>query len=1695
MPRGRRERVEDAEADAPEAAPAMETRRGAREGAPTTTTVHAPDAIQRPASPTTASRRKARVIDELWEVLERAEAGEARVRAYHELAVAVESEENSFEQEAGSEPSTSRWPRAGLKMIEKLPFRNQWRDLVVERAVGDKMYTCTLGEQAGALRVLRAAGLGCRTRTNVNHILPYDDATRDLYWTNLSELAFDGRAYAHSVESRANNERLRGPTPELDARRLKTYSTGAFASLLVTYTMANDAIRNGIMESLLKPLVLLICKGGEGAPAWEVDHRDNVALAQAAADDCESGFEARDVESLHYILMKSRLMCLGGIGDYVECFGEALQNGVLELSLRLVAGPGEKGWPNKLAFCRRHGLPGHLPGDPQLSEALSVVGAFVAHRKFAVSFIEHGGAKLLTDVPCGPMSYFNLTRCMFGIASITTALEKLVSPPSNLARRFVKIALELLDCSNEFARRHAALFLTFAVQFPIVVVAFDAESGLKLVLNTLRTTAHIVSDKDGIRSQMTRDELLMAKETGDHVSLLLRQYMRAHFVQHVKAIEEKVSGRSKKSGANETKMSKSKESRAILQAIDIGHDATEKLFSLVSRHKRIAAIMQTKSWLVIDAFVAQGGPKVMLDLLTLAPGEKTLRECVLGSLSVLKLVTLHPNGRVATATARTTQLGFDEDYSSGYVLIDIIESAAEAVDTEAVVEALKVTCNLVSAPHVLLKAENKSAKERSANAGKLQRSHSVEGKSMPIFDYGRMEETFLVGRKHVEQARGVKGLLNLLFRTSKTLPQPSMNITRALCCRALHGLSRDISIANTLQTLEIARHLSELIRDTGHAQPFSLDHALVDSKSENGTGSAAAIRAAAAEFHRCAVELIATTAGFTNIKAVTPAMASDAAAPPLAKLQRHLIATATKVRYPHEELLQLMHEHLVASGLNTTAASLLDEAGLLRTGRHDAAGGAPNEASPRLKLNFKGKPLRNKIHRRAPRSLMTGAARGLLGKVNEPFTLGIDQGPSCALNRELSGEARAVTDRSREPSTRGIKRKSIGEELRKSFVTPPLTKEETTTTSCVHGYHTPSPAAKEIVRKEYPTPGVLVSDAPRGETGCGVRSRLDSIMTQYLRAQHKQCAAPITACAPFSLLAPHQCPTPIRALKFPTNLTARLRRREWANAPGWFDGARRADRHFVYSRFRPLRTIRAGTEIHNAFTAVSFLHGVSDQIVIGTNSGEIRMYDTNNSDVLEVSGGALAGAVRKIAPTGAGAPQPIFAVTSDASCSIWSLPNPEEAPVILYEDEDAFGCALNSVGSQFVIGSVDGVDIIDMETQVSARRLASKMDGPASLTKKNDDVSFSPNDGLLLWDETLWDLRLPEDVPVRCFDRFSEVAGACFHPNGNEIIIGREVWDVRSSRLLRTVPSFDRAALKFNPTGTVALAHILHPRHRSPRSSLERCHHPYKHSFCTVDVTDYSDICTVDVAHGMMNAAWGVDSDTICATVEYDIADTLESSVRVHEVGRLRPTEDESDVEEDHADVAYEEDRDAGFDLGPLGPPDVRLGRRDGDGDGDGDGDDAPLDVDDARIAHQIATLRQLAGMRDDGDIEWVGRVDDDEYSSEYDSDFIDSDDDDDDEYDDEYDSDFIDSDEDEDEDDDDEDEDEAARGAFRGAGRRHLLQQVAANARALVREEMNRRYATIDRDRDADDDQDRDGSDSGSGSGSGSSEWETDDA
>ena len=130
-------------------------------------------------------------IESAWSGIKSATSGGERTRAYHALARVVEREERRFEDTCGAEASAFRGSRSALALIDSLPVRSEWKTLVVDACVGDRMYSCELGEQAGALRVLRACGLWCRNRNSPTQysILPYDDARRETYCTVLGELA------------------------------------------------------------------------------------------------------------------------------------------------------------------------------------------------------------------------------------------------------------------------------------------------------------------------------------------------------------------------------------------------------------------------------------------------------------------------------------------------------------------------------------------------------------------------------------------------------------------------------------------------------------------------------------------------------------------------------------------------------------------------------------------------------------------------------------------------------------------------------------------------------------------------------------------------------------------------------------------------------------------------------------------------------------------------------------------------------------------------------------------------------------------------------------------------------------------------------------------------------------------------------------------------------------------------------------------------------------------------------------------------------------------------------------------------------------------------------------------------------------------------------------------------------------------
>ncbi len=78
---------------------------------------------------------------------------------------------------------------------------------------------------------------------------------------------------------------------------------------------------------------------------------------------------------------------------------------------------------------------------------------------------------------------------------------------------------------------------------------------------------------------------------------------------------------------------------------------------------------------------------------------------------------------------------------------------------------------------------------------------------------------------------------------------------------------------------------------------------------------------------------------------------------------------------------------------------------------------------------------------------------------------------------------------------------------------------------------------------------------------------------------------------------------------------------------------------------------------------------------------------------------------------------------------------------------------------------------------------------------------FSPTGELLLWGTTLWDPRVP--VAVHTFDQLSEhqAAGSAFHPGGLELILNSEVWDLRTYKLMRSVPCLDATSITFNSGG------------------------------------------------------------------------------------------------------------------------------------------------------------------------------------------------------------------------------------------------------------------------------------------------------
>merc|ERR1712176_764483 len=119
-----------------------------------------------------------------------------------------------------------------------------------------------------------------------------------------------------------------------------------------------------------------------------------------------------------------------------------------------------------------------------------------------------------------------------------------------------------------------------------------------------------------------------------------------------------------------------------------------------------------------------------------------------------------------------------------------------------------------------------------------------------------------------------------------------------LSLQALLGLAQDPSIAQVLSKLQLPNLLSEMLRDPNVNPGYEKTRYL------NGSYSLFA-----QNFRRAALKLIAVLTGADLAETMST---NDATISALQKLEKASIVASTKITYPQRELLQLIHEHLLA---------------------------------------------------------------------------------------------------------------------------------------------------------------------------------------------------------------------------------------------------------------------------------------------------------------------------------------------------------------------------------------------------------------------------------------------------------------------------------------------------------------------------------------------------------------------------------------------------------------------------------------------------------------------------------------------------------------------------------------------------------------------------------------------------------------
>ncbi|KAG8044032.1 hypothetical protein GUJ93_ZPchr0458g22401 [Zizania palustris] len=744
------------------------------------------------------------------------------------------------------------------------------------------------------------------------------------------------------------------------------------------------------------------------------------------------------------------------------------------------------------------------------------------------------------------------------------------------------------------------------------------------------------------------------------------------------------------------------------------------------------------------------------------PTDRYLHDLTQYAFGVLHITTLVPYCRklIVHATLSNNRVGM-------MVLLDAANSFGY-VDPEVICPALNVLVNLVCPPllsvtsHPQLVISNLELPRHLVGLFQKTETGMLTNISTPVVPSG------VVGDRRISLGVGAGG------------PGLAAQLEQGTSLSCPLGLARDDVIAHILTKLQVGKKLSELIRDTSGQS----------TGDDNGRWQN--------ELTQVAIELIAV---LTNSGKETTLAATDAAAPALRRIERAGIASATPISYHSRELMQLIHEHLIRSGLTATAAMLQKEtdlsplpstAAVLRvhqvaalgtsssqqqwpSGRVqgfvpdatkmpiDQGGQRPDSLLPSSKK--KSLAFSSSFSKRTqPSNLNSGnkANNGLkspapIGNVENMTTVNTGDAETSRKTPLSLPQKRKLVDNL--SSTSAAKRPAIVDQACQSpsFQTPAPTRKGLSVvvdspTATFHSGRSNFNIYMENLDDAQGTPGAIMTTPHLGANDQQSlnleRPTLDSLVVQYLKHQHCQCPAPITTLPSLSLLHPHVCPEPSRSLSAPANIAPRM-------------GSR---------------------EIRRQFSGI--------QIPPGNHTGEIRIFDCNTANILETQT-CHQQLVTLVESASSGGNELILS-SSLNEVKIWDAFSVSGG--YLHTFEGCKAARFSHSGTSFAALSTDTtrrqVLLYDVQTYNLDLQLPDNSSYSGGRGYVQPIIHFNPLDTMLLWNGVLWDRRSPNTVHQ--FDQFTDYGGGGFHPAGNEVILNSEVWDLRKFKLLRSVPSLDQ---------------------------------------------------------------------------------------------------------------------------------------------------------------------------------------------------------------------------------------------------------------------------------------------------------------